>query len=571
LAVLCLLGGAGALGVAHVALLPPWEGFDEEAHYSSLQQLVDAHELPRLGTAHLSQGVESYGTSAPMRYMPNPPTRAAGKFTYRSFFEAPDDVIARGRVVVHERPPEPRRYIAGARGNWEAQHPPLYYVVLAPAYLLTRQLSWAAHLFILRSVSYLLAWLALVLGVYTCARAIPAPRHGAPDRGWLMLGVAAWPVLFPGWFPEMARLGNDSLCALLTALVWWRTARALDEGPGFGYACTLGVLLGLGWLTKVFFVPLTAGLFAFWCVRQWRLGGRRAVASLSLHLMVAGALIAAIAGWWYVGDWRVHGAALGSVEVIRLEKAGGLVSGLRQHFTVGALVRLAASFVTRLAWPSTWSLARPPYAYLVPLGLVVLSATAAYLAALRQFRPTGIEWLPAWLAAPILVGFGHHMLVRIALTGEGSGFGGYYLHFLVAPLGLALGLGVGVWWRRPGARALWVALSLYSILFAIAISWAQVLLFAGLLSKSASKFYEAPVALPPFLGLPAALGRLAAIAYPVTGAIAWLIGGGLVLVGVLAAGKAVGALPPRGDRPGGATRPGPPLVRDHLSRDPHPK
>jgi len=541
LAILFFLGGVGVLGVAHVALVPPWEGFDEEAHYSSLQQLADAHELPRLGTAHISQVVESYAASAPMRYTNRPLTPGRGRFTYRSFFEASDDVIARGRVVVHERPPDPRRYIAGAQRNWEAQHPPLYYVALAPAYLLTRQLSWAAHLFTLRSVSYLFAWLALVLGVYTCARAIPAPRQGAPDRRWLMLGVAAWPVLFPGWFPEMARLGNDSLCALLVALVWWRTARALDEGPRFRYACTLGVLLGLGWLTKAFFVPLTAGLFAFWCVRQWRLGGRRALASLSLPLVLAGALIAVIAGWWYVGNWRMYGTAFGSVDVLRLEEAGGLMSGLRQHFTVSALVRFAASVVTRLAWPSTWSLARPPYAYLVPLGLLVLSALAAYLAALRRFRPTGFEWLPVWLAAPIIVGLGHHMLVRIALTGEGSGFGGYYLHVLVAPLGLALGLGVGVWWRRPWVRVLGVALLLYSILFAVVISWAQVLLFAGLLSKSAAKFYEVPGTLPPSLGLPAALGRLAAVAYPVPGAVAWLIGGGLVLAGVLAAGKALRA------------------------------
>ncbi|PYM60955.1 MAG: hypothetical protein DMD79_14360 [Candidatus Rokuibacteriota bacterium] len=57
-AVSCLLAGHLLLGVAHVAILPPWEGFDETAHYSYLQQLADRGELPRLGTARMSTDVE---------------------------------------------------------------------------------------------------------------------------------------------------------------------------------------------------------------------------------------------------------------------------------------------------------------------------------------------------------------------------------------------------------------------------------------------------------------------------------------------------------------------------------
>lgn len=174
----------------------------------------------------------------------------------------------------------------------------------------------------------------------------------------------------------------------------------------------------------------------------------------------------------------------------------------------------------------------------------MLVAAGAYLSALRRFRPAQLEWLPLWLTAPIVVGFVHHMLVLIALTGEGSGFGGYYLHFLVAPLGAALGLGAGVWWRRADARVLGAALALYTIVFAVVISWAQVLLFAGVLWKSDTKFYEVPAGLPPLLGLPEALGRLAAVAYPMTGAITWLVGGSLLLVGILAAWKIARTLPP---------------------------
>jgi len=537
LAVVCLLGGEGILGLAHVALLPPWEGFDEEAHYSSLQQVADAHEVPRLGRARLSEDVWSYGQSAPVRYRNEPGGDQPGRYSYRSFFEASPGVVAQGRSAVHGRPFAARHYTASPRVNWEAQHPPLYYAVLSPVYALTRGLSWGAQLFVLRAVTYLFAWLALVVGVYACATAIPTLRGGALHHDWLMLGVASWPLVFPGWFPEMARLGNDSLCALIVAAVWWSTVRALGHGPTFRYAWCLGLLLGLGWLTKAFFIPVSLGLGAFWCMREFWLGGACALARLSLRLLVTAALIGAIAGWWYIGNWREYGVVVGSIDILHLNEAGGLASGLEQRFTVGALVRFAASFATRLAWPSTWSLARPPYIYLVPMALAVLLAAAAYLSALRRFRPTGLEWLPLWLTAPVVAGFVYHMLVLIALTGKGSGFGGYYLHLLAVPLGTALGLGAGVWWRRSIARLLGAAFVLYSAAFAVAISWAQVLLFAGILGKSESKFYQMPLKLPPLLGIPEALARMTVLAYPVIGVVAWLVGATLLLVGTVAAWK----------------------------------
>jgi len=134
LAVVCLLGGVGILGIAHVALLPPWEGFDEQAHYSSLQQVADAHEVPRLGRAYISEDVQSYRQSAPTRYPHSLGDPLAGPYTYQSFFEASPDVVEHGRSIVHGRPLEARHYAASNRLNWEAQHPPLYYAVLSPAY-----------------------------------------------------------------------------------------------------------------------------------------------------------------------------------------------------------------------------------------------------------------------------------------------------------------------------------------------------------------------------------------------------------------------------------------------------
>ena len=41
-------------------------------------------------------------------------------------------------------------------------------------------------------------------------------------------------------------------------------------------------------------------------------------------------------------------------------------------------------FVATLAWPGTWSLVRPPSAFIAPMMLILLLGAAAYAAALRR-------------------------------------------------------------------------------------------------------------------------------------------------------------------------------------------
>ena len=74
-----------------------------------------------------------------------------------------------------------------------------------------------------------------------------------------MFAVAAWPLIFPMWFPEMGRLGNDSLItvfAALTAVLAWR----VSVDGALRHFLLLGVVLGLALLTKATFLPVTAAI-----------------------------------------------------------------------------------------------------------------------------------------------------------------------------------------------------------------------------------------------------------------------------------------------------------------------
>ena len=81
--IILLLSGYLFLGFSHIAFLPPWEGFDETAHFSYIQQIADTGSLPEPNRAKLSKNVEEYQSYLPMPYASIPPFEDNGGFTYR--------------------------------------------------------------------------------------------------------------------------------------------------------------------------------------------------------------------------------------------------------------------------------------------------------------------------------------------------------------------------------------------------------------------------------------------------------------------------------------------------------
>src|SRR5262249_30491418 len=120
-----------------------------------------------------------------------------------------------------------------------------------------------------------------------------------------------------------------------------------------------------------------------------------------------------------------------------------------------------------------------------------------------------------------------------AFSGKGVGTPGYYLHFLAVPLAAGFGLAMARWGPPSRSRLLVAGVVTYAMLFAAAMFWTQVLLFAGVLTRAADKsWYQAPAVMPPWLGIPEALRRLEALAFPAIGTLAWIAGQALALLGV---------------------------------------
>ena len=275
----------------------------------------------------------------------------------------------------------------------------------------------------------------------------------------------------------MARIGNDSMCALLLAGVWWLTIRAGDGGLSVGRALALGALLGAGCLTKIFFVPVTVACLGFWSVRAWTRGGPRGLASNIPRMAAALLVVSAVAGWWYFWNWREHGVPFGGLELIELRRGGGLLSGLARNASLFGLLKSPVVWGVTLLWPGTWSLVGVPLVSLAPIGLAVMLAGGAYMVALGRFRLSAVAWLPAWLTGLMVVGLAWQTLVRMALLGKGQP--AYYLNVLAPALGAAVGMGLATGWRSGAFRRVFTGGIAYALLFGAGVFWAQIMLFSG--------------------------------------------------------------------------------------------
>ena len=84
-----MLLGSLLVGLAHVTLLPPFEGFDETGHFSYLQQLAETGRWPVRGDK-MSKDIDDYLDAAPAA------DSMGGRWRYEAFFTAGGATVGAG-------------------------------------------------------------------------------------------------------------------------------------------------------------------------------------------------------------------------------------------------------------------------------------------------------------------------------------------------------------------------------------------------------------------------------------------------------------------------------------------
>jgi hypothetical protein len=176
----------------HVAILPAFERLDEIAHFSSIRQIADTHTIPVLGSSFLDEAAENY--RGPVPYIAEP-TPFHGP-SYVKFFALPEMVENYRSLYRQSGLPAFR---PGQEQNWQAQHPPLYYLMMAPVMKATASLPLLTQLFILRMGSFLIALAGVAFGL------LALQQYENPDERYAStVGFLLYPIFLPMFFRAWA-------------------------------------------------------------------------------------------------------------------------------------------------------------------------------------------------------------------------------------------------------------------------------------------------------------------------------------------------------------------------------
>ena len=335
------------------------------------------------------------------------------------------------------------------------------------------------------------------------------------------------------WFPEMARLGNDSLITLFAACTLLLVHRVTAHSTLRDHLL-LGATMGLALLTKATYLPVAAAVFALLGLLAW--SSRKTLDQFRCRIKWAALCafaVVAICGWWYVAKYVETGSLIGSNDDINVRAAGGIIAALKQNLDFYSAVRAPWGLVESFLWASTWSFVLPPRVTVLPIA--VMGLAVAY-GAWRHFRKEPMR--PVDGLALLTLGFfmaalAQHSLVLLATIRNPAA--AWYLHSLAPILALLVGYGITAVMSRPWTRGVMAALLLYPLAFLPGALLLNGLYYAGCAPKLPGRLYFARESgLACLADFPRMYDNLSAIALPGVGIGLFIAGWVLMTAGVIA-------------------------------------
>jgi 4-amino-4-deoxy-L-arabinose transferase-like glycosyltransferase len=293
----------------------------------------------------------------------------------------------------------------------------------------------------------------------------------------LATGTIATVAAMPGLMINVSRVGNDSLSFLLYTLLFYLTLRLIDRPSESRWFWFLGVTLGLGMLTKAFFVTALPVILlaSAWTARR----NRKQRWTILERGMCACLLAVAISGWWYAFIHQATGTFTGQVQVVAARDVT-MVDRLSSVLRVDWLKALDGMLTSHI-WLGAWSfLQLRSWIYhvfglallLAVTGLVVFTVKQRVDRRPRETSGPAVFFLMAYLAlfaASLL----YQTLVHFAVTGLSIGLGWYFSSVAVAEVIVVTAglnaLSPRTWgrWTLVGSAAGFAVLDVYAAAFVL--------------------------------------------------------------------------------------------------------
>jgi 4-amino-4-deoxy-L-arabinose transferase-like glycosyltransferase len=452
----------------NVFIFPPFSGHDEVAHYAYVRTVATDYRVPKIPIlSEFRDALQTRRDQLPGDYLP-------------------DDGYPSCRYVLDWGScNEPRwandpPHISALQGEyfpygWQyaANHPPLYYLLMAPIYKSTESASPTTQLYLMRAASIPFG-LAVVLLAYAMVRTL------FPRDQFLGITVPAFVAFQPQVSYEGAMLNNDIASIAVFSLVLYLLVVGLKRGFSYRLTAAIGLTVGVGLLfksTTLMLLPLVALALILGVGLKNILGWVRRGA------LVAG--IAALVAWpWYLFLYQTYGnfSALDQIA----DNQYALTYPGQNKPTILDLFWNAdfAAFRWHETWGEFgWRLIQYDNTFLWAIGIPCIVATVGllgYLGAIAvSWRPNeprgggfaGVRSLESWQVASIgvilLAGLIAYAAMlefgtRFSLTQARYFFPAINAYALLLMLGLRAILPEG--WRRYGQAAVVAALILLNVL-----------------------------------------------------------------------------------------------------------
>jgi hypothetical protein len=251
-------------------ITPPFQVPDEPAHFAYVQQLAETGTLPIPGKLGYSEEEEVA-------------LRDLHQLKVRFYPENhPVATAAEQRRLQHDLASPFLRRVGPGGAGVAAGHPPLYYALQTIPYALGSGGTLLDRLELMRLLSALMAGVTALFAYLFVREALPRVAWAWAVGG---LGVALSPLL--GFMS--GAVNPDAMFYAVSAAIFYLLARAFRRGLTPRLAIAIGVVTGIGLLTKSNFIGLVPGIIVGLIVLgllEARASRRTAYRSLALALAI---------------------------------------------------------------------------------------------------------------------------------------------------------------------------------------------------------------------------------------------------------------------------------------------
>jgi 4-amino-4-deoxy-L-arabinose transferase-like glycosyltransferase len=287
-----------AKGVIFTYAFPPFSGHDEVAHYAYQKLLMEEGRLPLIPDPVAYNEAYQNGDSPTFDEIPDA-MQEYQRYTTSDWWKDENRVV---RTVTYLGEFMPAGWI------YTANHPPLYYLLMAPVWELTEGQSEEFQLYTIRLA-------AIPFGLLTVLLAYLTVRRLFPGETFLAVTVPMFVAFQPQIAYESAMLNNDILAIVSTSACLYLIVVGLQNRFTVGLCAWLGFALGLAMLSKstaVIVMPAIAIAMIL------RLGWKNIGAWLPRGGLVLG-ITAVMVAPWYLYMLKTYGSVSALDRILKLQ------------------------------------------------------------------------------------------------------------------------------------------------------------------------------------------------------------------------------------------------------------